>query len=130
MKYIVGSRALGINNLNSDYDIHECYYGKDNQHQIRFMETEQGDAVDVHEFIFEGKEKLLGVIKENSVQALLYKEFRNFWKITDTEAINLIEKYKEEFRPYEVLYYKQQLLHESISQEQIKEQYDLYKKEL
>ena len=127
MKYLVGSRALKINHLNSDYDIHECYRGNINEHRIMFMETELGEDVDIHKFVFESKEKLLETIKENSVQALLYKEFRDFWEITDEEAITLIEKYKDELRPYEYLYYQQQLLHEEISEGKIKEAYELYK---
>lgn len=78
MKYLVGSRALKINKPDSDYDIHECLYDNANQHRIIFMETEWGQKVDVHEFIFENKDKLLPTIRSNSVQALLYKQFRDF----------------------------------------------------
>jgi hypothetical protein len=42
------------------------------------METEAGDDVDLHEFIFMNKFELLTALRSNSFQALLYKEFRDF----------------------------------------------------
>lgn len=78
MRYLVGSRALKINHSNSDYDVHDCRYGTENIHRISFMETEAGDDVDLHEFIFTNKFELLAALRSNSFQALLYKEFRDF----------------------------------------------------
>lgn len=127
MKYLVGSRALNINSLTSDYDIHECHRSSKNIHTISFKETAARDKVDVHYFAFEDKKTLLKALNESSVQALLYKEFRGYWGITDEEAIEIIEQYKEALRSYELSYYKQQLLHEPISFAQIKEEYDKYK---
>lgn len=126
--FLVGSRFLKLNTADSDYDIQELEINSTNQHVLEIA-TLHGKRADIHKFHFEDKYKLLESLSPASFQALLYKGFRKFWDITDSEAITKINEFKHELRPYEYLYFKQQLLHEDITFEEIQEAYKKYKLE-
>lgn len=128
--FLVGSRKIGVNKSNSDYDYQICVKDIANTHYL-MKGTYKGKQADMHMYRFANKVCLLKYLTENptsfNVPCLIYKEFRDFWGISLHEALEIVSK--ELIRTYEWEYFLQQLKGKENKQK-LKRLYNKYKKEL
>lgn len=139
-EFLVGSRKLQINNIDSDYDKVRCIINSSNEH---FMEIKKWDVGteevkwDIHTYIYENKEKLIDHYYKNcsnfSLPSLIYEEFRNFWNISLEEAKIIIDDMGKRgvyLRSYELYYFNCQYEDKKVNKVVLKALYETYKESL